>query len=290
MRICVNGKTLFFDVEGTGWVPGEEGMAPKPTLILLHGAPGNSDHSVFKPDFSVLADAAQIIYLDLSGAGRSEDEPDDHFSLERWADDLLAFCNALGIEKPVVLGVSGGGFVAQCYGARHPDHPGGLILASTQAVLDTERSIAEFQRLGGPAAATAAREFLQVRVDGESTRAFATHCNPVYNPTPQPARNTVIFRPKLAKAFHELGGIWHRMDLRAELPKITAPTLVLAGDDDPITPLQDSLDIFHALNPEIAELAHFAVAGHGPWRDQPEAVFARLRAFLKGPVKVIDTH
>ncbi|NBR91647.1 MAG: alpha/beta hydrolase, partial [Rhodobacteraceae bacterium] len=64
MQIQVNGKIVFFDVEGEGWARRNDTMVQRPTLILLHGAPGNSDHSVFKPDFSVLADAMQIIYLD----------------------------------------------------------------------------------------------------------------------------------------------------------------------------------------------------------------------------------
>lgn len=280
MRIAINGKVVFFDVEGEAWARRNDTMVQKPTLILLHGAPGNSDHSVFKPDFSVLADAMQIIYLDLSGAGRSEDEPDGHFSLERWADDLVAFCDTLGIEKPVVLGVSGGGFVAQCYGARHPDHPGKLIFASTQAFLDVPRCLEEFARLGGPDAVEAARVLLSERVDGESSARFAALCNPLYNPTPMPLKPAYIFRPKLAMAFHGLEGIWHTMDLRGELGKIKAPTLVLAGDDDPITPLQDSRDIVEAMTPGVATLAHFANAGHGPWRDQPEAVFALLRRFI----------
>ena len=60
MRITVNGTSLYFDVEGLGLVPDGPTMRAKPTLILLHGGPG-FDHSAFKPDFSRLADAAQII-------------------------------------------------------------------------------------------------------------------------------------------------------------------------------------------------------------------------------------
>ena len=93
---------------------------------------------------------------------------------------------------------------------RHPDHAGGLVLASTQAKLDVERSIVEFRRLGGEEAQIAAREFLTVRVDAESSKAFAEKCMSLYNTTPQPPRDTVIFRPKLAMAFHSLEGTWHR--------------------------------------------------------------------------------
>ena len=78
MRITVNGTSLYFDVEGAGLVPDGPTMRAKPTLILLHGGPG-FDHSMFKPDFSVLAEVAQVIYLDHRGQGRS-----DRISPARW--------------------------------------------------------------------------------------------------------------------------------------------------------------------------------------------------------------
>lgn len=280
MKIQVGQKKLFFDIEGPEYVVDGGKLKRLPTLILLHGAPGNSDHSVFKPDFDALRDVARIVYLDLSGAGRSEDEPDGQFSLERWADDLVEFCDLLGIHKPIVLGVSGGGFVAMAYGIRHPAHAGKLILASTQAKLNTERSIREFERIGGSEAAAAARELLTVKVDQESTLAFNALCNPLYNPTALPPRETVIFRAKLAMVFHDLGGIWHRMDLLDALHHIQVPTLVLAGEEDPITPLQDSLDIVERMAPDIVQLEVFADAGHGVWRDKPERAFAVMAQFI----------
>ncbi len=280
MKIKVGDKQLFFDVEGPEYVFENNQLKHLPTLILLHGAPGNSDHSVFKPAFSNLSTVCRIIYLDISGAGRSDDPPDDIFSLERWADDLVEFCRLLDINKPIVLGVSGGGFIAMEYGIRHPDHAAGLVLASTQAKLDVERSIAEFKRLGGEAAEAAAREFLTVRVDAASSQAFGEKCMSVYNTTPQPSRDSIIFRPKLAMAFHDLTGIWHTMDLRDRLSTIIAPTLVLTGDQDPVTPLQDSVDIAERLAPEILQFEVINDAGHGPWRDKPEQTFAILSRFV----------
>lgn len=281
MKIQVGDKRLFFDVEGAEYVLKGNELTRLPTLILLHGAPGNSDHSVFKPAFSVLRKVCRIIYLDISGAGRSDDPPDGVFSLERWADDIVEFCRLLDIEKPIVLGVSGGGFIAMVYGFRHPQHAGGLILASTQARLNVERSIAEFKRLGGEEAQAAAREFLTVRVDAQTSLAFGEKCMSIYNTTPQPPRDTVIFRPKLAMAFHSLEGTWHTMDIREDLAAITAPTLVLTGDQDPVTPLQDSIDIVERLAPEVVQFEVVEDTGHGPWRDKPEETFAIIEQFVQ---------
>jgi proline iminopeptidase len=71
MKVRVNGVRLYFDVDGVHLVPGQGGPTERPTLIVLHGAPGISDHMSFKPDFAALTDVAQVVYLDLRG-GRSQ--------------------------------------------------------------------------------------------------------------------------------------------------------------------------------------------------------------------------
>jgi pimeloyl-ACP methyl ester carboxylesterase len=70
VRVTVNGVRLYFDVEGRGLAAWDREMVARPTLVLLHGGPG-ADHSLFKPEFSAMADAAQVVYLDLRGSGRS---------------------------------------------------------------------------------------------------------------------------------------------------------------------------------------------------------------------------
>ena len=138
-------------------------MREKPTLIMLHGGPG-FDHSIYKPAFSALADVAQVIYLDHRGNGRSDDGPHEAWTLAQWGDDVRGFCDALGIEKPIVLGVSFGGMVAIAYATRHPDHPGKLVLVSTEAKGESHRGrrVALFEKFGGPeVGALARRRFLE---------------------------------------------------------------------------------------------------------------------------------
>lgn len=121
MRVMVNGVRLFVDIEGAGLVPDGPVMRQKPTLVLVHGGPG-ADHSLYKPAFSALSDICQIVYYDHRGCGRSEDGPRESWTLAQWGDDLKELCDTLGIEKPIVLGTSFGGFVAQAYATRHPGH------------------------------------------------------------------------------------------------------------------------------------------------------------------------
>ena len=138
MHVMVNGVRLFFDVVGEKLIPDGLRMRERPTVLLLHGGPG-FDHSMFKPAFAPLADVAQLIMLDQRGNGRSDHGEPRLWRLAQWGDDVKAFCDILGIEKPIVLGYSFGGFVAQSYAIRHPDHPSKLILYSTAPVLRMSR-------------------------------------------------------------------------------------------------------------------------------------------------------
>ena len=72
MHIEVSGTRLWFDVDGPALVPDGPAMRERPTVVLLHGGPGSFDHSYLKPEFARLSDAAQVVYLDLRGHGRSE--------------------------------------------------------------------------------------------------------------------------------------------------------------------------------------------------------------------------
>src|SRR5258708_17211140 len=138
MNVLVNGVRLFCDVEGGKLVPEGALRREKPTLLMLHGGPG-SDHSIYKPAYSGLADVAQIIYLDHRGNGRSEDGPRERWNLAQWGDDVRAFCDVLGIANPIVLGASFGGMVALAYATRHPAHPSKLVLISTEAAAGPHR-------------------------------------------------------------------------------------------------------------------------------------------------------
>src|ERR1700753_3014943 len=95
------GVRLYVDIEGAGLVPDGPAMREKPTLILLHGGPG-FDHTGFKPVFSALADAAQIVYCAHRGHGRSDPRPKAEWTLDVFADDIVRLCDALGIVKPIV--------------------------------------------------------------------------------------------------------------------------------------------------------------------------------------------
>jgi pimeloyl-ACP methyl ester carboxylesterase len=280
MRVQVGDVRLFFDVEGAKFVADGAAMRERPTLLLLHGGPG-FDHSSYKPGFTELARVAQVVYLDHRGNGRSDRGAPDQWSLAQWGDDVRAFCDALGIEKPVVLGNSFGGMVAMAYATRHPDHPGKLILSSTSARHRLDRVLDAFERLGGPEAREAARRYWE-HPGAETLPDYAKHCFPLYTRTPRdPDANTrTVWNFEVMFAFG--GGEDQRFDVLADLARVRCPTLVLGGEDDPICPIDDQADIAAALPPHLVRFERFAGCGHGVFRDDPARAFALLREFVAG--------
>ena len=295
MHVSVNGVRLFFDVEGAKFVPDGPVMREKPVLLMLHGGPG-ADHSIYRPAYSALADIAQIVYLDHRGNGRSEDGPREGWNLAQWGDDVRAFCDALGIVDPIVLGASFGGMVALAYATRHPAHPSKLILISTEAAGGSyrERRVELFERFGGPeVGALARRRFLEVRghPDQASRRRLGDGwpCR-IYTRIPRDpdmARRAVN-RPEVLQWFTKPGGESDSFNMFPDLHRIQCPTLVLGGEDDPIHPIESQADIAAALPPHLVQFERFADCRHAracPMRPSARlprsASFHRRRAKMK---------
>ncbi|MEO6281519.1 alpha/beta hydrolase [Roseateles sp.] len=276
------GVRLFVDIEGLGLVPDESPdgrrLREKPTLLLIHGGPG-FDHTGFRPFFSRFTDLCQVVYFDQRGHGRSDPRPAEEWRLDVFADDVVRLCDALGIVKPIVLGQSFGGFVAQRYLARHPAHPAKVVLSSTSHHFGLARKIEHFGRLGGPAAADATRDFWE-RPGPDTWAVYERLCRHLYNTQPQQADagGGKIFKPEILFEHTrvELPG----MDLAPGLAKVQCPVLVMAGEQDPVTPLEDAEEIVAALPPQWARFERFPGVGHGAWRDAPEAAERALRRFL----------
>lgn len=281
MHVRVADTVLFFDVVGSKLAPGHEAMNERPTILVLHGGPG-ADHSLLRPEFDALADVAQVVYLDHRGNGRSGRSRPERWNIETWADDVRGFCDALGIADPVVLGVSFGGIVGLAYAARHPHHPGKLVLASTTARMALDHVLDAFERIGGEHAREVARRRHEEPTD-ENLAEYLEVCFPLYTRLPpEPGRLArVRFREDVRAHFAR--GEQMRFDLRGALSRITCPVLVLAGDLDPITPPPCSEEIVSLIPAELAHLELLPGAGHGLVRDAPERLVELVRAFVRAP-------
>ena len=279
MRIDIgDGVKLYVDVDGLGLVPVDGQMVQRPTLLLLHGGPG-LDHSSFKLGMHEMRETAQVVMYDHRGNGRSDRRTPDEWNLDTWADDVVRLCDALGIEKPIVLGNSFGGFVAQRYLSRHPDHAAGVVLSSTLRRWSTDASVEAFRRLGGDEAAEVAAAFW-TNPNADTRDRYLEVCGPLYSQHPgniftasEPVRNTEWFA-------HWSDGETLTFDWAVDLAAARCPVLVLAGEHDPVTPISGSEEIAAALPPEHVRFERFAQSGHGVFRDEPERAMRLLREFV----------
>jgi proline iminopeptidase len=284
MHVLVNGVRLFFDVEGARLVPDGPTMREKPTLILLHGGPG-MDHSSYKPRFSKLADVTQVVFLDHRGNGRSDPGPRESWTLAQWGDDVQAFCEALGIARPIVLGTSFGGMVALAYATRHPEHPAKLILVSTEAAGGThlEERVALFERLGGPeVGALARRRLIDGHMDAALLDEWVRLAFPVYTRTsrdPAWVRRTIV-HPEVHLWFTRSNGEGRTFNLLPMLQRVQCPTLVLGGEEDPMIPIACQEEIVAALPAHLVRFERFPGCGHGVLTDAPERGMAVIRDFI----------
>jgi pimeloyl-ACP methyl ester carboxylesterase len=276
MNVEVNGTRLWFDVDGPALTPDGPCMRERPSVILVHGGPGGYDHSYFKPHFARLAGCAQVVYLDLRDHGRSARHAPENWSFEVCADDLRAFCDVVGIARPVVLGHSMGGFVAMLYGARHPGHAGALILQATMARFDLESLVEGFRRVAGDeVAALARRDYSGDPItDEEWARVFAAF-GPRIPSTEQLARR--VRNPELGTHGMEL---LRRLDVVDQLAGIRCPTLVCGGQVDPVTPVTAAREIVNALPPGLGRLEVIGGAGHFPWLDHPDRYWPLVTTFV----------
>jgi len=282
MFVSVNGARLFFDVLNPRLEIVADRLEVKPVLVCLHGGPGG-DHQSLRPAFDRLAGVAQIVYLDQRGGGRSDHGEPASWTLDQWADDVAGFCDALGIDKPIVLGVSGGALVAQAYLARHPDHASAVVLVNGCSRLDREALVAGFSALGGPEAGAAARA-MYTRGAPADVPGFFQHCLPWYSrrPTPAPTDNSrATFNFAVSQHFFGPDGEAFRFDHRECLRAVACPVLVLVGAHDPVTRAEWGREVAAALPPDRVTFTQFEDSSHLITADEPELFFATVEAFVK---------
>lgn len=285
MYIQLKGARLFFDVEGSKLAPDGASMREKPSLVCLHGGPG-LDHSGYRPAFSALAELAQVVYLDQRGHGRSDRGGPESWTLARWADDVRDFCDALGIERPVVLGTSFGGYVGMAYASRYPEHPAKLILVSTSArgtgnAARRVNVLRAFERRGGSEAREAVRRAFDERTP-EAYDVYGRICGPLYNrcrPDPESSKR-IVRSPDVLPYFERPGGEGVTFDLTGELSSIRCPTLVISGEDDPITPVEEQQVIVDSMRPGIVRHLRFPRCGHGVLRDDAAGMLTAVADFI----------
>jgi pimeloyl-ACP methyl ester carboxylesterase len=215
----------------------------------------------------------RIVIVENRGSGRSA-KPEGPYSTEMMAEDAVALMDNLGIEAGHIIGKSMGGMIAQWIAARWPSRVRSLVLASTlmyhdrygNELLDLARTVAEKAGLFSVYRLTFmlsySREYcMNNRTRLEQMEALIAKSNPA----------------ELLRGYFEQSAACQKHDSRTIVSKIQCPTLVIVGQDDLITPAQDSKDLAAAI--PNAQL-HILKGGHGFWREFPSEVNAVVRNFL----------
>jgi 3-oxoadipate enol-lactonase len=122
---------------GTTFVRHVEGPPGAPTLVLLHGWTATADLNWFTT-YHPLGRQYRVIAIDHRGHGRGI-RSKKAFRLEDCADDAVAVCDVLGIERFVPVGYSMGGPIAQLIWRQHPERVAGLVLCATSGYFVTSR-------------------------------------------------------------------------------------------------------------------------------------------------------
>lgn len=259
-RMTVNGVSLAVDIRGE---PGD------PPILFIHGFP--LDRTLWTPVLEGLSETYRIA-PDLRGFGRS-DAPDLGYSMATYADDLIALLDSLGVDRAVLCGLSMGGYIAFEIARRAPGRIAGLVLMDTRAEADSPDA-----RRGRDATAQ------QVRERGPAPIADTMLGQLLSDRTPavvaERVRATIMATPA-AGLIGALGAMRDRPDSTALLADLgPVPTLVVVGEDDPITPPAGARDLANAI--AGARLEVVSGAAHLPPLEQPKAVTRLLAEFMAG--------
>jgi proline iminopeptidase len=284
MRARIRDTEIYFDVEGLGLVPDGPRMRERPVAFALHGGPGG-DHSGFKPAFSPLAERMQVIYVDHRGQGRSAKGDPDRYTLDENVEDLEALRQYLGLGPIVSIGTSYGGMVSMAHAARYPASVSHLVCVVTAAHSGFVARAQEIVRQRGtPEQQQVCGMLWEGALDTvEKMERYYDVMGPLYSTTYDPhasrdGRRRTRHEPLALNRAFGPGGFLRDYDIRPELSRITAKTLILAGRHDWICPPEFSEEI-HRLIPG-SDLRIFEGSSHSIRADEPQAMMDAIKGFV----------
>jgi pimeloyl-ACP methyl ester carboxylesterase len=254
----VNGSNLYYHESGKG-IP----------LVLLHGFP--LDHRVWQAQVHDLAAVSRVITPDLRGFGKSINN--STFTLQGLAEDLYVLLSQIHALPCVLGGLSMGGYVALAYQRQYASTLRGLILIDTRAASDDPETRAgrdimiELARAGG---SSAVAEKMMPRMLAPATAQS--------NPAVASELRAIMESCPAQTIQHALAAMRDRPDSRPALTRIAAPTLIIVGDSDVITPPAAAEEMHKSV--ASSTLSVITGAGHMSPMEQPQQVSRAIKHFL----------
>lgn len=240
---------------------------PEDAPVVVLGPSLGTDLGLFDPQVSVLSAHYRVIRYDLRGHGGSE-VPTGPYTIQALAEDVLALLDELGVRRFSYIGVSIGGAIGQWLGVHHSGRLDSLaILASAAQFSDPPGWWARAEQVRDEGT-----EFLvPSRTGAWFTESFAKD-------QPQQARRLLdMLRATPREGYAGCCEAIAAYDLREHLNQIAVPTMVLAGQDDPATPVETCRAIAdripgadlrvvsgasHLLNVEAPDVVNAAIDEH----------------------------
>jgi 3-oxoadipate enol-lactonase len=245
------------------------GPKEAPPLVLA-GSLG-TNMSMWDPQVEALQDRFRLLRYDLRGHGDSP-APPGPYSIENLGGDLLALLDRVGIEQTNVCGLSIGAMAAMWVAAHAPERVRRLILCCTSARFDDQTRALYRER-----AVIVRERGLEPIADAVLARWFTpsfvkAHAQPV-----ERARRILVAttREGYAGCCEALAA----MDLRTDLRAISAPALVIAGEDDPATPPEHGRLIAESI--AGARLSVVSHAAHLANIERAELITAWIMRFVE---------
>lgn len=276
--VTLNGVQLHYTVRGSG-----------PVMIAHSGGPGMDARGW--DDFAKIDDFVTLVAIHPRGSGLSGPAVGDAYLLPDYASDVEALRVHLELEKPIVMGWSHGGMVAQQYAFTYPDSLSKLILFDTSAYFgeflgDIEGAVQEFKDepwFEKSFAALKAEWDGNYQTDEDMARLWVDEMKFYFKKFDARARayhertKDLPVRIPPLKTFNDKEA--PTMDLRPHLKKITVPTLVIVGRHDFITNVAMAEEICR--NIPDARLEIFEESGHYALVEEPEKFYRVIKEFVE---------
>ncbi|MBN1262569.1 MAG: alpha/beta fold hydrolase [Anaerolineae bacterium] len=256
----VNGVELYYELHGP---------AAAPVLVLVNGVLMSTPSWAYQTP--VLSQHYRLLLHDCRGQGQS-DHPPGPYTMQQHAADLAALLDTLEIDAAHVAGISYGGEIAQLLAIHWPEKARSLFLSSTVSEV---RPLLRAKIEGWIAAANTHSGALLYQcsvADNFSEPWLAAHPNWGALSIPRYEKLDFAAVVNLCESF--LG-----LDCTADLPKITAPTMVVVGELDTLKPLEPYSRLLVEMIPH-AELLMLGNAGHACCIETPKTWNAALLGWL----------
>jgi 3-oxoadipate enol-lactonase len=253
-----NGVTLAYHDQGTG-----------EPLLLIHGFCGSSAY--WQKVLPELSKQFRVIAPDLRGHGDSS-APDEHYTMERMADDLARLLDELKIPRVTMLGHSLGGYVTLAFAEKYPDKLAGFGLIHSTAFPDDEKGRENREK----GMESIRQHGIEPYVKALVPKLFA----PEHLETmPEEVRlvKTIGLATDPLGAVHTLQGMKERPDRNHVLLNSNVPVLLIAGERDQIVPVERT---FSVTAPHVTR-ERIPSAGHMGMLETPDLLIEAIRRFAK---------